>query len=184
VALERPSAPFCARLRQNASQSHPPISLNPFGYYTTTMPPHFRQRSSLSHPNSVLREEASPPRISVPPSNDFIDLTNSPPASPPRVPQKRARESTEGGPSAKRKKQRIAPSSVPEDVPIIDLDDEDPIAETLEKQRAEQVLSQNAAGEDDTGPQTLRKMSCVICLEAPTTLTVTACGSCFFLPLS
>jgi hypothetical protein len=59
---------------------------------------------------------------------------------------------------------------------VINVDEDNVLNDTLQKQRQEQIASQKAVEGDK--PQKLSTLSCTICLENPTDLTATACGKC------
>ena len=91
----------------------------------------------------------------------------------------------EGGPSTSAKRRRLSStsaakgcprSSQKESKPIEEIDlagDDDTIVLTLQKQRAEQVASQQSQCMKGTK---LSGLTCTICLDSPTDLTATACG--------
>ncbi|KAF2140566.1 uncharacterized protein K452DRAFT_230424 [Aplosporella prunicola CBS 121167] len=83
---------------------------------------------------------------------------------------KRAKRNSDGTASRRGSKQQ--------NVESIDLVDEDnPLADTLQKQRAEQVQAQGAPPTD--APVRLSNLTCVICMDTPKDLTATACGHLF-----
>ncbi|KAL0253062.1 hypothetical protein SLS55_010512 [Diplodia seriata] len=64
-----------------------------------------------------------------------------------------------------------------EEIERIDLiDDDTPLAEALQKQRAEQVKAQQESQNGADAPTTLTNITCVICMDVPKDLTATACG--------
>ena len=72
------------------------------------------------------------------------------------------------------KRARLSPSS--DDVEEIDLATEEGSEQKLlGKERTELVKTQQG-GDDDDGPKSFGKMSCIICLDNFTNLTATACG--------
>ncbi|KKY14981.1 putative c3hc4 type (ring finger) zinc finger containing protein [Diplodia seriata] len=67
-----------------------------------------------------------------------------------------------------------------EEIERIDLiDDDTPLAEALQKQRAEQVKAQQESQNGADAPTTLTNITCVICMDVPKDLTATACGHVF-----
>jgi hypothetical protein len=158
--------------------------------------------------NSIIEntwpQERSTPSLSPPPqSSDNMppsatrtsrkrsaaQLTSSDPPSP----------SSDSGPSSSKRRRTSAGQAVnssparsgsagpsgsssraaPIDIEEVDLtEDGNVLAETLQKQRAEQVKAQ--APQLD-GPPTLKKFTCVICMDTPEDLTATSCGMYFHL---
>jgi hypothetical protein len=118
-------------------------------------------------------------------SNGYVDLTSphvdlTTPASPPR---RRKRESPTPGPSSKRQRREEGAAATAaesssnnkslQQVEEIDLSQDDPILDVLQKQREEAVKSQAKPEETVT---TFNSFNCVICMDRPTDLTATACG--------
>lgn len=149
--------------------------------------------STHSHPHSFHSRPSTANRN----SQQTIDLTSDSPDSdsdimPPKRGRKRTiahRESTaasaSAGPSTKRTK--TTPSKEgrksqenEEPVEAIDLVEDTPLAEALQKQRAEQVKAQQEPTEK---PVRLSNLSCVICMDRPEDLTATSCGLSFLLCL-
>jgi hypothetical protein len=116
-------------------------------------------------------------------SNGYVDLTSphvdlTAPDSPPR---RRKRESPTPGPSSKRQKREDG--AVAEDssnrspaqkIEQIDLSQDDTVLEVLQKQREDAVKAQATPEETVT---TFNTLTCVICMDRPTDLTATACGT-------
>ncbi|KAH7038549.1 hypothetical protein B0J12DRAFT_546820, partial [Macrophomina phaseolina] len=67
-----------------------------------------------------------------------------------------------------------------EGIERIDLiDDDTPLAEALQKQRAEQVRAQQESQNGADASPRLSTLTCVICMDTPKDLTATACGHVF-----
>ena len=72
-------------------------------------------------------------------------------------------------------------SSADKSIEELDLAEESTaLVDTLKKQRQQQVASQD----DLQKPTKLSKITCIICMDAPTDLTATLCGGLLTLPLS
>jgi hypothetical protein len=179
---------FYAPYRADASPSPPPSFLDtilnpagldhnrfsPFGYRPS--PPAYRQtQSALDDMPSTRARPQEPTRPARLP-NGYVDLT----ATPDSPPQRRKRESPTPGPSAKRQKRddgtagkHESPASPKMDE--VDLTDEKTtVQEVLQKQREDAVKSQ---AKQEEKPTTFNTFSCVICMDQPTDLTATACGT-------
>ncbi|KAH7355979.1 hypothetical protein BKA66DRAFT_474274 [Pyrenochaeta sp. MPI-SDFR-AT-0127] len=150
-----------AGLDHNRYSPFPP----PTWVISNTMPP-----TTRAHPQSAQRPARLP--------NGYVDLT----ATPDSPPQRRKREATTPGPSAKRQKRDKASESnketaEPPKVEEVDLtDDKEPVQEILQKQREDAVKSQTKPEE---APTTFNNITCVICMDSPTDLTATTCGHLF-----
>lgn len=111
-------------------------------------------------------------------SNGYVDLTSTPDSPP----QRRKRESSSPGPSAKRAKRSDgrageAASADTTKVEEVDLtDDTKPVPQVLQKQRLDAVKAQARPEESTT---TFNTFTCVICMDNPTDLSATACGHLF-----
>ncbi|KAK0647470.1 E3 ubiquitin-protein ligase complex slx8-rfp subunit slx8 [Lasiodiplodia hormozganensis] len=82
--------------------------------------------------------------------------------------------SNSGGPS------NAPPRNEVEEIERIDLiDDDTPLAEALQKQRAEQVKAQQESQNGADAPPRLTNLTCVICMDTPKDLTATSCGHVF-----
>ena len=131
-----------------------------------------------SGPYNMSSSRAQPGRL----SNGYVDLTS------PHIdlttqessPQRRKRESSTPGPSSKRQKREddtaveSSNSKPPAKIDEVDLSQENTILEVLQKQREEAVKSQAKPEETVT---TFNTFNCVICMDRPTDLTATACGT-------
>lgn len=142
-----------------------------------TQPPRRRTRSPTRPmaPSTRAHNRTSPRPGRL--SNGYVDLTSS--TSPPEPP-KRDAPST-GGPSSKRQKRNDGTASRrarDEHVDAVDLTAEDNaqgVSAVLQKQREDAVKAQTATKEDK--PTTFNTFTCVICMDVPTDLTATACGT-------
>lgn len=112
-------------------------------------------------------------------SNGYVDLTDSPSIA--TGSRKTERESPAPGPSTKRRRRNDGSASQPESgsaeatVEEIDLSDEKhTVQDVLQKQREEAVKAQ--ARPEEKAP-TFNTFNCVICMDTPTDLTATACGT-------
>lgn len=115
--------------------------------------------------------------------NGYVDLTSphvdlTEPDSPPR---RRKRESPTPGPSSKRLKREDGnaaegSNSKSPDAPIeqIDLSQDDDVLDVLKKQREDAIKAQAKPVETVT---TFNSFNCVICMDRPTDITATACGT-------
>lgn len=130
-------------------------------------------------PYNMSSSRAQPGRL----SNGYVDLTSphvdlTEPDSPPR---RRKRESPTPGPSSKRLKgedgaaAESSNSKSPAPIEQIDLSQDDEILEVLKKQREEAIKAQAKPVETVT---TFNSFNCVICMDRPTDITATACGTC------
>jgi hypothetical protein len=136
-----------------------PFAWRPYSPFTGDMPPTTRAR---------------PQERSDRLANGYVDLTSAP-DSPPR---RRKAQSPTPGPSAKRQKRRGSAevkqqSAEPEKVEELDLTQQTPLQEALQKQREDAVKAQAKPEETVT---TFNSFNCVICMDNPTDLTATACG--------
>ncbi|KAF2628325.1 hypothetical protein BU25DRAFT_339453 [Macroventuria anomochaeta] len=131
-------------------------------------------------PYNMSSSRAQPGRL----SNGYVDLTSphvdlTAPDSPPR---RRKRESPTPGPSSKRQKREDGAgaegsnSKSPAQIEEIDLSQDDPVLDVLQKQREDAIKSQTKPEETVT---TFNTFNCVICMDRPTDLTATACGHLF-----
>jgi hypothetical protein len=180
---------FYTAYRADASPSPPPSFLDtilnpagldhnrfsPFGYRPS--PPAYRQTQSALDdmtPNTRARPQTSTRPARLP--NGYVDLT----ATPDSPPQRRKRESPTPGPSAKRQKREDGTAgkrekSASPNVDEVDLTDEKTTVQAvLQKQREDAVMSQ---AKQEEKPTTFNTFSCVICMDQPTDLTATACGT-------
>lgn len=115
-------------------------------------------------------------------SNGYVDLTSSHVDPTSQEDERRRRRhpySPPAGPSSKRQKreERAAAEgsdSTPAKIEAIDLSQDDDILEVLEKQRQQAVKSQAKPEETLT---TFNTLNCVICMDRPTDITATACGT-------
>lgn len=112
-------------------------------------------------------------------SNGYVDLTDSPDVA--TASRKTRRESPTPAPSSKRQRRNDGSASQPSGssaeatVEEIDLSDEkQPVQHVLQKQREEAVKAQAQSEEKAT---TFNTFNCVICMDTPTDLTATACGT-------
>jgi L-lactate dehydrogenase len=177
-----------------ASPSPPPPNfldhiLNPAGldhnrfspfvcYSTPRLPPPVFPHPNLAaddmSPNTRSRPQATQRPARLP--NGYVDLT----ATPDSPPQRRRKESTTPGPSAKRQKRADGTaakrdSTEPTKMEEVDLtDDRQSVQEILQKQREDAVKAQTTVEEQ---PTTFNTFTCVICMDTPTDLTATACGA-------
>jgi hypothetical protein len=138
---------------------------SPAAYRPTTddMPP-----TTRGNPQGISRPARLP--------NGYVDLTSTPDSPP----QRRKRESTSPGP-AKRQKRDDGTANKPEGsknmrVEEVDLtEDRKPMQDVLQKQREDAIKAQAKPEETKT---TFNSFTCVICMDMPTDLTATACGTC------
>lgn len=143
----------------SSSSSRPQPGRLSNGYVDLTSPP-----VDLTAPHVDLTDPTDP--------TDLTDLTGTP--SPPR---RRKRDSPASGPSVKRLKHRDADAnSTSPDAPIeqIDLSQDDGLLDVLTRQREEAVRAQARPVETVT---TFNSFNCVICMDRPTDITATACGT-------
>ena len=140
-----------------------PFAWRPHSPFAPEMPP-----ATRAHTQGSQR----PDRL----ANGYVDLTSTPDTPP----QRRKRNSTTPGPSAKRQKREDGTakaakqgSAEPEHVDEIDLTEKSPVQEVLQKQREDAVKAQAKPEETIT---TFNSFNCVICMDNPTDLTATACG--------
>ncbi|KAF2182029.1 hypothetical protein K469DRAFT_713107 [Zopfia rhizophila CBS 207.26] len=162
----------------------------PFGYYHVSSP----QRRPRS-PVLPAASAPNPPTYIMPPvsqrtlrpsrlPNGYVDLTSEPDPTEDVLPQRRSRKrrTPTPGPSNKRQKRNDGTSTdratqTPETkIEEIDLSDDKPLQDILQKQRAEAVKAQQRP---DEKPTTLTNFNCVICMDSPTDMTATACGHLF-----
>ncbi|KAI9795694.1 MAG: SUMO-targeted ubiquitin ligase complex subunit slx8 [Piccolia ochrophora] len=92
-------------------------------------------------------------------------------SSDPRSPKRR-----KGLATSPRKRLKVDPDEGVEEVDLLEVDDDTELSALLRKQREEQVKGQQT---DDSGPPSFSALTCIICLDTPTALTVTACGHYF-----
>ena len=129
-------------------------------------------------PYNMSSSRAQPGRL----PNGYVDLTSphvdlTEPDSPPR---RRKRESPTPGPSSKRLKREDGTagdsSSKSPDAKIeqIDLSQDDDVLDVLKKQREDAIKAQAKPVETVT---TFNSFTCVICMDTPTDITATACGT-------
>jgi hypothetical protein len=155
--------------------------LNPAGLdHGRYSPFAWRPDSPLAHdmpPTTRARPQGSQrPTGRLP--NGYVDLTSTPDSPP----QRRKRESPTPGPSAKRQKREDGTAANTqgggaEPVKVEELDltsDKNPVQEILQKQRSDAVKAQARPEETHT---TFNTINCVICMDNPTDLTATACGT-------
>jgi hypothetical protein len=146
---------------------------SPFAYQPLPSP-YTTPNTAAMPPSTRTNPEGSQRPARLP--NGYVDLT----ATPDSPPRRRKRDSSSPGPSNKRQKQEQGTAAKgegaePPDVEEVDLtDDAEPIQEILQKQRAEAVKAQEKPVETRT---TFNTFTCVICMDTPTDLTATACGT-------
>lgn len=156
-----------------------------YSEYTINSP---ASQSEVPHPGLRFPSLSRTLMLTSPPLRMPIDLLK--PTSPTMPSNSHRKRSvtlieTEGGSSTSVKRRRLSStsaakgcqrSSQKESKPIEEIDlagDDNTIAVTLQKQRAEQVASQQSQGMKGTK---LSGSTCTICLDSPTDLTATACG--------
>ncbi|KAF1831412.1 hypothetical protein BDW02DRAFT_572023 [Decorospora gaudefroyi] len=114
--------------------------------------------------------------------NGYVDLTSAP-ESPPHSSHTRKRPSPTPGPSAKRQKRQHDTAAESDgngagaDAMVDELDltgDKPSVQQVLQKQREDAVKAQAKPEETMT---TFNTFNCVICMDNPTDLTATACGT-------
>lgn len=140
------------------------------------MPPATRSGSSRQN-------QRRPPHIEVFEQDDESESTDSEEEVQPRSKRRRisearprrtatddAEESAGGSNSAGPGESTSTP------IEIDDVGENSKLSTLLQKQRADQVLSQNASS---SKPLKLGDITCVICMENPTDLTATSCGHVF-----
>jgi len=66
-------------------------------------------------------------------------------------------------------------------VDLVDIDDDEKYQDFKAKQQAELVKQQQL--DEATKPAKLAEFQCIICMDDPTDLTVTHCGTCFLIPV-
>jgi hypothetical protein len=159
----------------------------PFGYITHEGPSRERARSPIvSIPINAMSSSRHTyerrPRL----PNGFdnlVDLTSDPQEELPPISRPK-RQSPTPGPSQKRLKHNDGTSiSVPdrevdEKIEAIDLSgDQQAVQNVLQKQREDAIKSQQRPEEQAT---TFNTFTCVICMDLPTDLTATSCGTFFY----
>jgi hypothetical protein len=144
-----------------------PFDWRPYRPLQPEMPP-----STRAHAHGSQASQR-PDRL----ANGYVDLTSTP-DSPPRT---RKRESPTPGPSAKRQKREDGTakdvkqqSAEPATVEEVDLTQDSSVQKVLQKQREDAVKAQARPDETFT---TFNSFNCVICMDNPTDLTATACGT-------
>lgn len=201
--LSRPAHPPPTH-SSNSSTQHDPRLHASHGYVDLTReksPPISQERSTLRTLHHDLPSAVESPRNtnSVPSPFEPASLSSSPMAPT----RRRKRESTSPlfvplSPSPKRAKRNDASSSgrrgsrqgatsgpsnaaaEVEEIERIDLlDDDTPLAEALQKQRAEQVKAQQESQNGADALPRLTTITCVICMDTFKDLTATACGHLF-----
>lgn len=146
---------------------------SPFVYHPS--PPRHSYTSAQNMPPSTRGNQHGGPRPARLP-NGYVDLT----AVPDSPPQRRKRESGSPGPSTKRVKRADgsaakAESAKPPKVEEVDLTgDKSTVQDILQKQREDAIKSQTKPEETHT---TFNTFNCVICMDNPTDLSATACGT-------
>jgi hypothetical protein len=161
----------------------PPINflntiLNPAGLDHNRYSPFIYRNSPPTYRPSFTILDEMPPSTRARPArlpNGYVDLTSTPDSPPLR----RKRQSPTPGPSAKRQKRdnetAKQESSEATKIEEVDLTDEkQTVQEVLQKQREDAVKSQTKPEEK---PTTFNTFTCVICMDIPTDLTATACGT-------
>jgi hypothetical protein len=160
-------------------------SFLPFGYRRQASPPHRRRdcsplvQSRSSHNRSPMSSSRSSQPSRLP--NGYVDLTSEPDTAP-SPPPIRKRHTTTPGPSSKRLKRDDGTATkketdTPEVAKIEEIDlssDKADLHEILQKQRVEAVKAQAPPEEKATNFNTF---TCVICMDTPTDITATSCGS-------
>lgn len=163
-----PPANFLDNILNPAGLDHNRFS--PFGYRPT--PPPGPSPSTYDMPPTTRGNPRGSRPARLP--NGYVDLTSDP-VSPPR---RRKRESPEPGPSSKRQKNDHSTASKRDSGAMkteeVDLTEETPVQDVLQKQREDAVKAQTKPEEK---PPTFNTFNCVICMDMPTDLTATACGT-------
>lgn len=146
---------------------------SPFAYNPLTLDHAFPTPDTMPA-STRLQAESSQRPARLP--NGYVDLT----ASPDSPPRRRKPSASSPGPSNKRRKREDGTAAeqeieAPPEVEEVDLTQEaDPIQEILQKQRADAIKAQEKPEETRT---TFNTFNCVICMDNPTDLTATACGT-------
>ena len=124
-------------------------------------------------------------------NNDFVDLTASSPVSPEMPTQIRKRHSSRTPPPAPtfppyKRRRTSATKAEKKDVKVeqldlVDVDDHSGLSKVLADQQASAIAEQQKALHQDgaggeTGPTKLSGVTCIICMESMTDMTVTHCG--------
>ncbi|KAH4067818.1 hypothetical protein HBI70_108790 [Parastagonospora nodorum] len=170
-AVTPPLPNFLDNILNPAGLAHNRFS--PFGYRPT--PPSVPSPSNFYEMPPTTRANPQGSRPARLP-NGYVDLTSDP-VSPPRT---RKRNSPEPGPSSKRQKRDDGTTSRRGSGAMkmeeVDLTEEAPVQDVLQKQREDAVKAQTKPEEK---PTTFNTFNCVICMDMPTDLTATACGHLF-----
>jgi len=151
------------------------------------LPVDFTSSSQLSHSDS-LSNSTMPPTTRHTVKRRYVSETPEPSSSTSQ-PAKRRRRSPNT--STEREAEQSRPGATPNNdngagshtgssatapIEIEDIDEDNVLNTTLQRQRAEQVASQQQPKEK---PLRISNLTCVICMDTPTDLTATSCGHIF-----
>jgi len=149
-----------------------------FGYHVHDSPPRRRQPSPIVSIQSSMPVTGERHGRSARLPNGYVDLTGL--SESPDESRRPRRQSPTPGPSAKRRKQNdgmtakqasLTPEATVEEVDLSE--DKQTVHGVLQKQREEAVKAQKP----EVTSTTFSTFTCVICMDIPTDLTATACGT-------
>jgi hypothetical protein len=137
-------------------------------------------------------EEGSQPQSPQPPitrASSIVDLTESPPIDM-EAPSRKRKPTSEGSQTPLKRRRGATPTGVNkgsnshsigsrdaevEELDMVEIDNDRKLEEFRKKQQAELISQQNREKADK--PVKLTDFQCIICLDSPTDLTVTHCGT-------